>query len=145
MTIPLWALLGFGVWTILVLLAGVGVYRWGRILGGHAELTDFPGGAVQGPPFYRRAMRAHANCLETLPVFAAIVLIAAVAGVATPRFDQLAVAVLLGRIGQTLTHMVFPESNVTVGIRFTFFSVQLLALLWMAAIIALSAGSGPAH
>ena len=31
MTTPLWVLLAFAVWTLLVLLAGVGVHRWSRI------------------------------------------------------------------------------------------------------------------
>ena len=141
MTIPLWVLLGFAVWTILVLIAGVGVHRWSLVLARRAELTDFPGGVVEGAPFYRRALRAHANCLENLPVYAAIALTAAVAGIDTPRLDQLAIAVLAARVGQTLIHMLLPETNVTVGVRFAFFSVQLLAMLWMAAIVATSAGA----
>jgi hypothetical protein len=54
-------------------------------------------------------------------------------------FDQLAVAVLVARIGQSLTHMAFPETNVSVGIRFTFFAVQLFAMLWMAVLVAVNA------
>jgi len=50
MTTPLWILLAFAVWTLLVLLAGVGVHRWSRILFRRAELTDFPGGVVEGTP-----------------------------------------------------------------------------------------------
>jgi uncharacterized MAPEG superfamily protein len=139
MTVPLWVLLAFAVWTILVLLAGVGVHRWSRILSGRSELTDFPGGVVEGPPLYRRVTRAHANCVENLPVYAAIVLTAVIAGVDTPRLDQLAIVFLIARICQTLTHTLFHETNVTVGIRFSFFAVQLVAMLWMAAIVALSA------
>jgi hypothetical protein len=30
-TVPLWALLGFATWTVLLLLGTVGVYRWSRI------------------------------------------------------------------------------------------------------------------
>jgi hypothetical protein len=32
MTIPMWMLLGFATWTLLLLMATVGVYRWVRIL-----------------------------------------------------------------------------------------------------------------
>ncbi len=139
MTTPLWVLLAFAVWTLLVLLAGVGVHRWSRILSRKAELTDFPGGVVEGTPLYRRVTRAHANCVENLPVYAAIALTAAIAGVDTPRLDQLAVVFLVARICQTLTNTLFRESNVTVGIRFGFFTVQVAAMLWMAAIVARTA------
>jgi len=141
MTVPLWVLLAFAVWTLLVLLAGVGVHRWGRILSRKAELTDFPGGVAQGAPFYCRAMRAHANCVENLPVFAAIAIVAAIAGIDTPRLDQLAIVFLVARVGQTLTHMLFPETNLTIGIRFSFFAAQVFVMLWMAAIIAFTAWS----
>jgi uncharacterized MAPEG superfamily protein len=141
MTTPLWVLLAFAMWTLLVLLAGVGVHRWSRILSGRSELTDFPGGVVEGPPLYRRVTRAHANCVENLPVYAAIALTAAIAGVDTPRLDQLAVVFLIARICQTLTHTLFAESNVTVGIRFGFFAIQVAAMMWMAAIIAVTAWS----
>ncbi|MGH6866228.1 MAG: MAPEG family protein [Methyloceanibacter sp.] len=141
MTVPIWVLLAFVVWTILVLLAGIGVHRLSRILSGQAKPTDFPGGAAEGPPAYRRAVRAHANCVENLPLFAAIALTAAVAGIDTPRLDQLAIAVLVARICQTLTHMLFAETSLTVGLRFVFFTLQLLAMFWMAAIVAVTAVS----
>jgi uncharacterized MAPEG superfamily protein len=139
MPIPLWVLLIYAVWTVLVLLAGVGVHRWSRILSRTADLTDFPADKPEGPPFYRRAMRAHANCLENLPIYAAFALIAAVIGLDTPWLDQLALTVLAGRIGQTLIHMALAETNVTVAIRFVFFFVQLAAMLGMAIIIARTA------
>jgi uncharacterized MAPEG superfamily protein len=142
MTVPLWVLLAFAVWTVLVLLAGVGVHRWSQILARKAELTDFPGGVAEGTPIYRRAVRAHANCVENLPVYGAIAITAAIAGVDTSRLDQLAIVFILARTGQTLTHMLFPETNRTVGIRFSFFAVQVFAMLWMAAIVAFTAWSG---
>jgi uncharacterized MAPEG superfamily protein len=135
MTMPLWVLLIFTVWTILVLLAGVGVHRWSLILSRKAELTDFRADRVEGPPFYHRAMRAHANCVENLPVYAALALIAAVISLDTLLLDQLALAVLAGRVCQTFTHMAFVETNITVAIRFVFFFVQLAAMLAMAYVI----------
>jgi uncharacterized MAPEG superfamily protein len=141
-TTPLWVLLAFVVWTILVLLAGVGIHRWSLILTRRAGPADFPGGVVEGAPAYRRATRAHANCVENLPLFAAIALTAAVAEIDTPRLDQLAIVFLIARVGQTLTHMLFLETHVTVGIRFSFFFVQVGVMLWMAAIIAVTAAFG---
>jgi hypothetical protein len=42
-------------------------------------------------------------------------------------------AVIAARVCQTVTHMAFTETNVTVFIRFSFFLVQVAAMLWMAA------------
>lgn len=72
MTIPIWMLLAFAVWTIVVLLFSVGVYRWSRILTGRVEIKDFRADRVEGADWYQRAMRAHANCVENLPVFAVL-------------------------------------------------------------------------
>ena len=47
MTVPQWALLGFSVWTLLVLFGTVGVYRWARILTGRARI--FPNGRPTSP------------------------------------------------------------------------------------------------
>ncbi|MEM7399254.1 MAG: MAPEG family protein [Pseudomonadota bacterium] len=139
MTTPLWVLLAFAVWTILVLLSGVAVHRWRLILSKQANFADFSGGAVEGTDFYARATRAHANCLESLPIFGALALIAAVAGIDTPRLDQLAIAILIARIAQSVVHMALPVTNTTAPIRGALFGVQLIAFLWMAVIIARAA------
>ena len=94
MTQSLWMLLGFAAWTLTVLMVGVGVRRWGLILTGRANLTSFPADTPHGSPGYRRAMRAHANCVENLPVFGAIVLTASAAHLEAAGFDQLAAVVL---------------------------------------------------
>lgn len=132
MTTPLWVLLAFAVWTLLVLLAGVGIRRWSLVLTGRAQLTDFPADVPHGSAAYRRAMRAHANCVENLPVYGAIVLTAFASHAGSPVLDGLALAFLAARIVQTLVHTLFVETNVTVFIRFAFFFVQVIAMLWMA-------------
>jgi len=143
MTLPLWMLLGFAVWTLLVLCAGVGVYRWRLIFRGKADLTSFPGDIAHGSNANRRAVRAHANCVENLPVFAAIILAGAAAHLHPPGTDGLSVATLAARMVQTSIHMLFPETNLSIAFRFSFFSVQLLAMLAMAALLARAAlGSG---
>ena len=48
MTIPVWVLLGFAGWTVFTLLAGVGVYRWSRILTGRTEMKDFRADGTEG-------------------------------------------------------------------------------------------------
>jgi hypothetical protein len=82
MTVPQWALLGFAVWTLLVLFGTVGVYRWSRILTGQVRISEWQADQPQGSDWYQRAMRAHMNRVENLPVFAAIVLCTTAAGAA---------------------------------------------------------------
>jgi hypothetical protein len=131
MTIPLWVLLGFAVWTILVLMAGIGIRRWLLVLSGRAQLTDFPADMPHGTPAYRRAVRAHANCVENLPVYGAIA-VTAFAAKAAGFIDGLAIVFLIARLCQTLVHVSFAENNTTVSIRFLFFFTQLVAMAWMA-------------
>jgi uncharacterized MAPEG superfamily protein len=139
MTLALWMVLAFAGWTLLVLTAGVGVGRWGLIAQGKAELTSFPGDTPHGGPALRRAVRAHANCVENLPVFASVVLVGSVAGFGSSALDALAVTVVCARIIQTSVHMVFRESNVTIGVRFSFFLVQVMATFAMGALITAAA------
>jgi hypothetical protein len=41
MTIPMWTLLGFAAWTLTLLIATVGVYRWFNILFSNARIASF--------------------------------------------------------------------------------------------------------
>lgn len=139
MTLALWMLLGFAGWTLMILVAGVGISRWLLIFQGAAELTSFPGDTPHGSPAYRRATRAHANCVETLPVFAAIVLTAATAHLSPAHFDTLAVVTLTARIPQTLVHTFLPLTNTSIGVRFAFFMVQAVAMTAMAVLLGMAA------
>ena len=73
MTVPVMMLVGFAAWTVLLLLFTVGVYRWTRILRERVPISSFRADQIEGADWYKRAMRAHANCVENLPVFGAIV------------------------------------------------------------------------
>jgi uncharacterized MAPEG superfamily protein len=141
MTTPLWVLWAFAVWTLAVLMVGVGIRRWTLILTGRAQLTDFPADVAHGSTAYRRAIRAHANCVENLPVYGAVALAAYAAQVTTPALDTLAVAVLVARICQTLVHLLLVETNTTVLVRFVFFLTQVVAMLWMAAEVVIHASA----
>src|ERR1700732_5544631 len=55
-------------WTLLILFATVGIYRWSRILTGRTAIATWRADEQQGSEWYRRAMRAHINCLENLPI-----------------------------------------------------------------------------
>jgi uncharacterized MAPEG superfamily protein len=139
MSTPVWILLLFAGWTLATLLGTVGIYRWTRILTGRARLGEFHADEVQGTDFYRRAMRAHANCVENLPVYAALVVVIVASGVRSPTLDRLAIAMLIARILQTVTHVAMPQSDAVVGVRFAFFFVQLAAMAGMGALVALTA------
>ena len=138
MSVPVAALLAFAVWTIALLAFTIGIVRWGLIFSGKAELKSFPGDEPHGSPFYRRATRAHANCIENLPVFGAIVLAAESSGAHSVTLDALSIAVVIARIGQTTAHL-SSGSNTAIGIRFSFLMVQLTAFFWMAALVVLHA------
>lgn len=131
MSIPLLVLLAFAGWTLAVLLGFIGTYRWSRILTGRAQLTDFRPDVPHGNELYRRAMRAHANCLESLPVYAAIVVVLTATGLSSPWLDALAVTILVARVFQSLTHILLPETNRAVALRFSFFFLQLVCMGWM--------------
>ncbi len=139
MTVPQWALLGFAVWTLLVLFGTVGVYRWSRILTGRVRISEWQADAPQGSDWYQRAMRAHMNCVENLPVFAAIVLCATAAGADSRLLDLLAGAILVARIGQTTVHLALTPSDLAASVRLAFFFVQAVCMLAMAASVAVSA------
>jgi hypothetical protein len=49
--------------------------------------------------------------------------------------DYLSVAILAGRVAQSLVHVSFVETNTTVWLRFVFFSVQLLSFLWLIVLV----------
>jgi len=136
MTIPLWVLLAFAVWTIAVLMVGIGVRRWTLILTGRAQLMEFPADTPHGSLAYRRAIRAHANCLENLPVYSAIVIAGYASQTNASVMGWLAIVFLIARVLQSLVHMIFTETNLTVFVRFAFFFTQIIAMLWMAVEVA---------
>ncbi len=139
MTIPGWVLLGFAAWTLVVLMASVGVYRLSRVLTGRASLREWRADAAQGSEWYQRAMRAHMNCVENLPVYGAVVLAAAATGVSSPGLDRLALAFLAARMGQSVVHIALPQSEPIAALRFALFSVQIVCMAAMGILVAVRA------
>lgn len=138
MSVPLWMLLGFSMWTLLLLLLTIGVYRWSRIFTGRVAIRDFPADATGGEDWYQRATRAHANCIENLPVFGAIVFALQSAHVSGSLVDALAATVLIARIPQSLVHVGFAHTNTVATLRFGFYFVQFICFVWLAGIIVAS-------
>jgi len=143
MTIPVWALLGFAGWTVLLLLATVGVYRWSRVLTGRIPSHGFPADQIEGKDWYRRAMRAHANCIENLPVFGAIVLALYVSGISGSTVSYLSIGLLVSRVVQSLIHVCLVQTNSVVAIRFGFFFVQIVSFLALIIIVVRQQGLTP--
>ena len=137
MTIPQWTLLGFTAWTLALLMATVGVYRWFNILLSKARIASFRSDQLEGAGWYQRGTRAHANCIENLPVFGAIVYVITAIGLQGPMVDTMCIAILAARICQSTVHVSHVQTDALVAVRFSFFSVQLvcfLALMVMAVV-----------
>ena len=123
------ALLLFAVWTLVLMFVYVG-YRVVLVLAmkkpanswGRDDKTD-------DPAFITRAKHAHLNCLENLPVFAAIVLAAAALG-KLPVVDPVAPFVLYARLAQSAVHLI-GVNHWLVFIRANFLVIQALLFLYM--------------
>jgi uncharacterized MAPEG superfamily protein len=128
-------LVGFAGWTLLLLLATVGTYRFSRIFSGRAGMASFPADRLEGQGWYVRAMRAHANCIENLPVFAVLVYAVRAAGVEHPAVDPLCEGILAARVVQSLVHVSLVQTDRVVSVRFGFYFVQFLCFSALIALI----------
>ena len=129
MSIPIWMLLGFAAWTVLLLLSTIGVYRWSRILTGQTPIKEFRADQIEGSDWYRRSMRAHANCIENLPVFGSIVFAIYVSQLSGATISYLCITVLIARVMQSLVHVCLTQTNTVAAIRFLFFFVQIVCFV----------------
>jgi uncharacterized MAPEG superfamily protein len=121
--IPLLCLLGLVAWTIALVVA-LTVARLRHLRGG-GSVRDF--GIPDDRRLIWRLFRAHANSLENLPLFAAVVLVATALGRQSGVLDALAVVYLAARLGQSIVH-VAPGAGLRFNVRFGFFAVQLVCL-----------------
>src|SRR5262245_33518540 len=123
------ALLLFTAWTLVLMLIYVG-YRVALVLSMKKPANSW-GRDDQNidPAFLVRAKHAHLNCLENLPVFAAIVL-AAVALGKSPVVDQVAAFVLYARLAQSAVHLI-GVNHWLVFIRANFLLIQAALFAYM--------------
>jgi uncharacterized MAPEG superfamily protein len=138
MNVPVLVLLGFAAWTLLTLFGSVGFYRWSRILTGRASIAEWRADAPQGCEWYRRAMRAHMNCVENLPILGALVIALMASGLKSASIDALSLALLASRIGQTVVHILAPPTNAFASLRFAFFFAQIVCMIAIGSITALA-------
>jgi uncharacterized MAPEG superfamily protein len=139
MTTPVWVLLGFAMWTLLTLMSTVGIYRWSGILAGRTAIGEWRADVAQGSDWYRRGMRAHANCVENLPVYAALVVVIVATGIRDVRLDALSLTLLCARVLHTLVHVALPQTNTVAAWRFALFFIQVACMVAMATVIVLLA------
>ena len=130
---------GFRCVDLLLLVGTVGVYRWSRILTGLWRY-EISGLIRLREKIGKTAMRAHANCVENLPVFATIVFALYVANVTSSLVNILAIAILIARVLQSLVHVCFVQTNTVASIRFAFFGVQIIGFLALIGIIVTKIG-----
>lgn len=121
------ALGGFALWT-LVLVLSVATFRIVSdfVLKRGIALNIFKPDGSDVPGFGQRLTRAHLNCLEVLPVFAATVLIAAVADQMS-LLEPTVIYILYARVAQSIVHVI-STSLIAVLVRGAFFVVQLALL-----------------
>ncbi|MEI7038323.1 MAPEG family protein [Fulvimonas yonginensis] len=131
------ALVAFVAWTLALLLL-MELLRTGLVLLGKVPANGFQPDNANLSPFMQRLARAHANCLEGLPVFGGP-LVAAVATDLTAVTDPLAYVLLGARLFQSLVHLT-SVSAIAVSIRFTAFALQMvIGLYWALRLLSASA------
>jgi uncharacterized MAPEG superfamily protein len=128
------AFTGFVAWSLLLLVV-MEVIRAKLVVTGERPANQFTPDNAGLSPFMQRLARAHANCVEGLPVFGGLMLLAVVAG-KTSVTDPLALVFLAARVLQSLVHLT-SVSSPAVTVRFALFSVQMLiAVYWAVRLLA---------
>ncbi len=131
------ALTGFITWALL-LLALMEIIRSQLVLRRKVPANGFSPDNAGLSPFMQRLARAHANCVESLPVFGGLLLVA-IATHCTAITDPFAYLFLGSRVFQSLVHLA-SSSPTAATIRFTAFSVQMaIGLYWAFSLLASSA------
>src|SRR3954463_12497739 len=123
----------FIAWTLLLLVL-MEIVRSGLVVTGRARSNEFTPDNANVSPFMQRLARAHANCLEGLPIFGGLLVVALVTG-RTEVTDPLALWLLGARVIQSSIHLA-SLSVAAVNARFTAFAVQMaIAIYWAWALI----------
>ncbi|UVE18408.1 MAPEG family protein [Pseudomonas sp. LS44] len=121
------ALLGLIAWGLLLALLILN-QRGLLVLSGKMAVNAFAPDGSNLPGFGQRLARAHANCLENLPLQVGVLLYALQAG-QTALTDPLALTLLSARLFQTVMHLL-STAPLFVWLRFAGFLVQVAILIW---------------
>lgn len=134
MSTTLFALTLFLAWTLFLLVL-METIRTKLVLTKALPANGFQPDNGNLSPFMQRLARAHANCIEGLPLFGGLMLVAEVAGKAGVT-DALALVFIGARIVQSLIHLASVLS-IAVTLRFTAFAIQMgIAVYWTYGLLA---------
>jgi len=122
MTPTLIALTGFLAWSLFLLVLMEAI-RTRLVLARTVPANGFPPDNANLSPFMQRLARAHANCIEGLPIFGGLMIVAVLAGRSAVT-DPLAYVFLAARIIQSTVHLVSVSAR-AVTLRFSAFAVQM--------------------
>ena len=127
-------LTGFVAWSLFLLVLMEAI-RSKLVLTKAVAANGFKPDNSNLSPFMQRLARAHANCIEGLPVFGGLMLIAVVTG-RTSITDPLAYVFLAARILQSVIHL-SSLSALAVTLRFTAFALQMgIGAYWAVRLLA---------
>lgn len=116
------ALFGFIAWTLL-LVTLMEILRSRLVMLKVIRINEFRPDNSNLSPFMQRIARAHANCIEGLPIFGGLLLVAISTG-NTSITDPLAYFLLAARVSQSLVHLL-SLSVTAVTFRAVFFAIQM--------------------
>ena len=136
MTPTLFAFAGFIAWSLLLLVLMEAI-RTRLVLAKAVPANGFTPDNSNLSPFMQRLARAHANCVEGLPIFGGLMLLAVVAGKSAIT-DPLALFFLAARVLQSLVHLSSVSAS-AVTARFALFAVQMFIGVYWAARLLISA------
>jgi len=123
MSATAFALTVFISWALGLLIV-MEVIRTYLVISGKVAANGFTPDNAALSPFMQRLARAHANCMEGLPIFGGLLGVAILIS-KTDVTDPLASTLLAARIVQSIIHLV-STSQVAVSLRFTAFTVQMV-------------------
>lgn len=123
------ALLGYILWTILLLIA-LAIYRTGLVQSKQRNGLKFSPDGTDVPAFGNRLTRAQANCSESFAVVGGALLYSLAVN-ATAVTDSLALVLLGARIGQSIVHLI-STNNLAIQLRFVLFLAQIgIVIYWI--------------
>ena len=122
------AFVGFVAWSLFLLVLMEAV-RSKLVLTKAIAANGFTPDNSNLSPFMQRLARAHANCVEGLPIFGGLMLVAVLAGKSSVT-DSLAYTFVFARILQSVIHLT-SLSALAVTLRFSAFAVQMgIGVYW---------------
>jgi uncharacterized MAPEG superfamily protein len=128
MSPTLTALTGFVAWSLFLLVL-MEIIRCKLVITKAIPANGFVPDNANLSPFMQRLARAHANCVEGLPIFGGLMIVAIFSG-KSALTDSLAYTFLGARVVQSLVHL-SSVSSAAVIVRFSAFSIQMaIGVYW---------------